>query len=128
MIASNNRVVFLFALLPCIAQGLQDSANLHDIQPDPAQVEKFYKYLHQAPEAPAERGIFMPYGARPLAATTPMLPMQSLAATAPLKAVAPAVPLMPLKPFGLQNILKPPWIFVILATILAWNQTPLFSV
>jgi hypothetical protein len=37
-------------------------------------------------------------------------------------------PLPPARPdFGFSALLKPPWMFVILATVLAWNQTPLFG-
>lgn len=62
--------------------------------------------------------------------TLPMLPPMMLGP----RPMAPLVPLMPLAPasplrpeFSFASLLKPPWIFVLLATILAWNQTPLFS-
>ena len=40
----------------------------------------------------------------------------------------PLNPLMPLRPaFSFATLLTPPWVFVILATILAYNQSPLFG-
>ena len=50
-------------------------------------------------------------GARPLAPVGPLM--------RPLPAARPD--------FGFSALLKPPWMFVILATVLAWNQTPLFG-
>jgi len=73
--------------------------------------------------APAARAPDM--GAWPMAQRPVPLMMYGPRPLAPL---LPAAPLSPLRPdFSFASLLKPPWIFVLLATILAWNQTPLFS-
>ena len=70
----------------------------------------------------------------PMWAAPPALPffrppaMMGMAGGRPSAPALPLNPLMPLRPaFSFATLLTPPWVFVILATILAYNQSPLFG-
>ena len=64
-----------------------------------------------------------------LPAMLPLMPPKMMLGPRPLAPlVMPITPLQPARPsFSFASLLTPPWVFVLLATILAWNQTPLFS-
>ena len=67
--------------------------------------------------APAMPRLSLPYALPLPGGARPMPPM-----------ARPLLPASPMQPGGFaETLLKPPWIFVSLASILAWNQAPLFS-
>ena len=74
-----------------------------------------------APHAPTLAAPAMPRLSLPYA-----LPLPGGARPLPPMA-RPLLPASPMHPGIAADLFTPPWIFVILATTLAWNQAPLFS-
>ena len=66
--------------------------------------------------------------ALPRLGALPALPYALPGGARPLPPMArPLLPASPMAPSIASTLLTPPWIFVILASTLAWNQAPLFG-